>query len=87
MAAGAILVLQPMGGESDPNGIAAGQIGQLRDVYTTDWIMQFEKIESDPARHLRPNCYIAILDETLFIENGLGRNEEVRCREIVYGIR
>ena len=87
MAAGAISVLHPPQGESDPNGTAAGQIGQLRDVYTTDWIMQFERIGSDPGRYLRPNCYLALLGESLFIENGLGRNERVRCREIVYGIR
>ena len=87
LAAGAISLLQARDGQSDPNGIAAGRTGQLRDVYTTDWIMQYERIESEPARYLQPNCYMAILDEALFIENGLGRNEKVRSREIVYGRR
>ncbi|MCP4712425.1 MAG: hypothetical protein GY869_27700 [Planctomycetes bacterium] len=87
MAAGAISVLAPRSGQTDPNGIANGRIGQLRDVYTTDWIMQFKRFDSEPERYLRPNCYIAILDESLFIENGLGRNEQVQSREIVYGIR
>jgi hypothetical protein len=65
---------------------AAGAMNTLRDAYTYAWITKMMSIRTNPAQYLRPGCYIALLEGSPFIENGLKRAKPRKCRSIVFGI-
>ena len=59
----------------------------LRKIFASpQWILAFEGIRKNPEKYLRPGCYIAFLDASLFIEEGLRKTTEKSFCSIVYGI-
>jgi hypothetical protein len=65
---------------------ADGTPEKLRAAYTQDWLTSTRALVSSPANYLMPGTYIAVLDETPFLEDGLRRARREKCRSIVYGI-
>jgi hypothetical protein len=59
----------------------------LRGIFASEnWIKNIEGLKINPQRYLRPGCYIATLDASPFIEEGLQKVTEKRYSSIVYGI-
>ena len=59
----------------------------LRGVFASEnWIKNIEGLKINPQKYLRPGCYIATLDASPFIEEGLRKVTEKRYSSIVYGI-
>jgi len=67
-------------------GRAGGTVDTLRNAFTSGWITKIASFATHPERFLRPGCYIAVLDETPFIEKGLKKVKVRQSRSIVYGI-
>jgi hypothetical protein len=66
---------------------ARGAPDGLRQAYAKDWLGLVDAMSSRPDEFLRPNCYIALVENSPFLEEGL-RNAGVRKgRGVVYGIR
>jgi hypothetical protein len=67
-----------------------GKLEALRDVYKTDWIHEMNTILINPENMifdlLGPGCYIAVLDDTPFMEKGLEKVKVKESTTIVYGI-
>ena len=59
----------------------------LRGIFASDnWIKSIGDLKTNPEKYLRPGCYIASLDTTPFIEEGLQKVNEKRYSSVVYGI-
>jgi hypothetical protein len=59
----------------------------LRGIFASEnWIKNIEGLKINPQKYLRPGCYIATLDASPFIEEGLQKVTEKRYSSIVYGI-
>ena len=59
----------------------------LRGIFASNnWIENIEHLKINPQEYLRPGCYIAFLDDSPFIEEGLQKVTEKRYSSIVYGI-
>ena len=59
----------------------------LRAIFASeDWIENIERLRINPEKYLRPGCYIATLDASPFIEEGLRKVWEKRYSSVVYGI-
>ena len=59
----------------------------LRGIFASDdWIQNIDNLKKAPENYLRPNCYIAELSSTPFIEEGLRNTTEKRYGSVVYGI-
>jgi hypothetical protein len=58
----------------------------LRELFTADWLQSMERLAKKPAAFLPPRCYLAELDDTPFVEDGLGGTKHRKCRSLVLGI-
>jgi hypothetical protein len=59
----------------------------LRGIFASEnWIKNIEGLKINPQKYLRPGCYIATLDASPFIEEGLQKVTEKRYSSTVYGI-
>ena len=59
----------------------------LRAIFASDnWIENIEHLKINPGKYLRPGCYIAFLDASPFIEEGLQNVTEKQYSTVVYGI-
>ena len=58
----------------------------LRDVFTGDWHSAIDAMLKDPLLYLRPNCYIAVIKEPLFVEQALRKQKTETFESVVYGI-
>ena len=59
----------------------------LRGIFASEnWIKNIEGLKINPQEYLRPGCYIATLDASPFIEEGLQKVTEKRYSSTVYGI-
>ena len=59
----------------------------LRGIFASDnWMKNIEDLKTNPEKYLRPGCYIASLDATPFIEEGLQKVNDKRHSSVVYGI-
>ena len=59
----------------------------LRGIFASEnWIENIEGLKINPQKYLRPGCYIATLDASPFIEEGLQKVTEKRYSSTVYGI-
>ena len=66
---------------------AAGEAGKLREVLKVDaWLSHFQMIERNPQQYLMPNCYLAIIEASPFVEEGLKNAKTRRARTLVYGL-
>ncbi|MEP7342583.1 MAG: hypothetical protein ABI977_32950 [Acidobacteriota bacterium] len=65
---------------------AAGQASTLRDAFGQDWLAQFKIFTEQPQTVLMPNSYLAVLDGSPFVEEGLKNVKTRKARNLVYGI-
>jgi hypothetical protein len=79
--AGAQAEVKPTGAQ------AAGQPSALRRTVSQDWLAQFKALAEQPQAVLMPNCYLAVLDGSPFIEEGLKNVKTRKARNLVYGIQ
>ena len=64
-----------------------GEIIGMRGVFASeDWIGNIERLKKEPERFLKTGCYIATLDTSPFIEDGLQKTTGKNYSSIVYGI-
>ncbi|MCI0528266.1 MAG: hypothetical protein L0Y56_12575, partial [Nitrospira sp.] len=82
LSAGAQALLTPSGRSL----YASGEVDGLRQVFASDWIRNFGNITTNPENSLLPRCYIASLDASPFIEEGLQKVISRKHRTLVYGI-
>ena len=60
---------------------------KFRNIFSDrNWINSFSNLSSNPTDFLLPNTYIAVTENSLFIENGLGETKKNKFRSTVYGI-
>ncbi len=57
-----------------------------RDAYRTNWQRQANEIINNPESYLEPNCYIAIVDDSVFFEQALENVEYRRFESVIIGI-
>ncbi len=65
---------------------ARGEMGALHKVYLGGWLGQAERLRHDPPALLAPGTYLAILDGTPFLEEGLRVVRERQGESVVFGI-
>jgi hypothetical protein len=70
-----------------PNLSACGKADSLRGLFLSEWTEHPKLLAENPATYLQPGCYIAILDASPFIENGLRKTKSQETKAVVYGIR
>jgi hypothetical protein len=61
----------------------------LRELFTgafADWLEGMKEVERNPQRYLGPGCYLAELDSSPFVEEGLKGVETRKGRSLVYGL-
>ena len=68
------------------SGRAMAKAGALRSAYATNWAGNVDAFIGNPAKYLRPGTYIALLDGTPFIAEGLKGAKPRKSRSVVYGI-
>ena len=79
--AGAETKLRPAG-----FGIVENRAG-LRGLFTAgDWLVWMKAAERDPQRYLAPGCYLAALEVSPFVEEGLKGVETRKAHTLVYGV-
>jgi hypothetical protein len=67
-------------------GKATGSLIGLRDIYTQDWLRAYDRLMKNPNDYLMPGSYLAALDSTPFIEEGLPGARHRNSRSVVFGI-
>ena len=67
--------------------IHAERATNLRAIFASgNWIENIERLKINPEKYLRPGCYIASLEASPFIEEGLPNVTEKQYSSVVYGI-
>ncbi len=67
---------------------AAGPANFLRALYrATNWLDSFDSLEKGPRLSLQANCYLAVIDTSPFVKEGLHGVKLRKARTLVYGIR
>ena len=70
-----------------PLKIHAKRKTSLRAIFASgNWIENIERLKINPEKYLRPGCYIALLEASPFIEEGLPNVTEKQYNSVVYGI-
>jgi len=80
IAAGASAQLQPLG------QVQRG-LGGMRMTFSQDWLEGFESLRKNPDAFLRPGCYLAVLEASPFLEEGLRSARTKKSLAMVYGIK
>jgi hypothetical protein len=57
-----------------------------RKAYSSSWARNPDQITKDPRQYLRANCYIVVLDDSVFIEQAIENLKSKRFRSLVFGI-
>jgi hypothetical protein len=58
----------------------------LRDLYQGDWLAGMERLSKTPPAFLPSHCYLAELDESPFVEDGLRSAPHRQLHSLVVGI-
>jgi hypothetical protein len=66
---------------------ASGAVSRLRDVYSGNWLGMFNDMEVNPREALAAGCYLAVLDASPFVEEGLRDVKTRKVKTLVYGIQ
>ncbi len=78
------------GGQASLSSInlqAASDGSGLRELFgNEDWLARMKLVEQNPAQHLMPGCYLAVLDASPFVEEGLKDVKTRKARTLVYGV-
>jgi hypothetical protein len=82
VAAGARTLLREARGQR-----AGGGERTLRDLYRGDWLGLTGRLLYGPAEALRPDCYLAVLRASPFVEDALPRLGKRKGISVVYGVR
>ena len=61
-------------------------VNNLAGLYQGDWSNAHGLLTTTPGDYLRPNTYLAVMAETPFIENGLGKPGKSRSRQTIIGL-
>jgi hypothetical protein len=80
----------PAGAESQLTPInlkASGAANRLRDVFIDNWLEMINNIEVNPREALAAGCYLAVLDASPFVEEGLRNVKTRKVKTLVYGIQ
>jgi hypothetical protein len=56
-----------------------------RAVYAEDWIRVYSPVAANPKNHLSPRSYLAQVEDSPFLEDGLRDAKTRKCRSIVIG--
>ncbi|MBO0725202.1 MAG: hypothetical protein J2P52_06355, partial [Blastocatellia bacterium] len=65
----------------------AGNEAGLRELFTSnDWLGKMNQITANPRSFLAPGCYLAALDASPFVEEGLKGVKTRKGRALVYGV-
>jgi hypothetical protein len=73
-------------GPTARNGRGVAKAGALRSAFATNWAGNVNAFIGNPTKYLRPGTYIALLDGTPFIAEGLKGAKPRKSRSVVYGI-
>jgi hypothetical protein len=65
---------------------AGGDLGTASDLFGRHWVQQADEMVKSPADYLRPGTYLAVIDDSPFLDQGLRRTQSRRARSIVFGI-
>ncbi|MFN0110461.1 MAG: hypothetical protein ACKVZH_16520 [Blastocatellia bacterium] len=65
---------------------ASATTSRLREIYSGDWLKEFQSLTNKPQEALMPNCYLAVLNGSPFVEEGLSGVKNRAARNLVYGI-
>jgi hypothetical protein len=66
---------------------ASGAVNRLREVYSGNWLGMFTNMEVNPREALAAGCYLAVLDASPFVEEGLRNVKTRKVKTLVYGIQ
>jgi len=67
---------------------AAGPANFLPSLYrTNNWLDSLDSLEKSPRVSLQANCYLAVIDASPFLKEGLRGARLRKARTLVYGIR
>lgn len=80
VAPGAKVSLQPADDVREPNAVL------LADFFERDWHAAILEIDTQPTKYLRPNCYLAVAAEPLFVERPLKKLKREITHGVVFGI-
>jgi hypothetical protein len=61
-------------------------VNNLVGLYQASWPTAHDSLTNAPGNYLRPGTYLAVMAETPFIENGLGKPGKSRSRQTVIGL-
>lgn len=65
---------------------ASAAASRLRTAFSEDWLEQFKAFTDKPQEALMPNSYLAVLEASPFVEEGLKGVKTRKARNLVYGI-
>ncbi|MDX2040340.1 MAG: hypothetical protein SF097_03780 [Acidobacteriota bacterium] len=65
---------------------ALAATSRLREIYSGDWLKEFQSLTNKPQEALMPNCYLAVLNGAPFVEEGLSGVKNRTARNLVYGV-
>ena len=63
-----------------------GEPGSLNELFGLDWLDQAGALAKNPAEYLRPGCYVAVIEDAPFLEQGLSQTQSRKMQSIVFGI-
>jgi hypothetical protein len=63
-----------------------GEMSGLNELFALNWLDQAGALAKNPAEYLRPGCYVAVIDNELFLDQGLGQTQSRQMQSIVFGI-
>ena len=65
----------------------AGNVAVLREVFAdSGWLGKLKAVEQNPQHYLMPGCYLAALDSSPFVEEGLKDVKTRKAHTLVYGV-
>ncbi|NBV21518.1 MAG: hypothetical protein EBS05_06285 [Proteobacteria bacterium] len=65
-----------------PGALANSRVSGL---YQAAWVTAHDTVANSPGSYLYPGSYLAVLAETPFMENGLGKGGKARARQTIIG--
>lgn len=73
-------------GSGSTTGNSPAGTDVLSKMYPSTWLAEQARMMETPQRWLRPGTYIAVMEETPFLEAGLERARARQMKNVVYGI-
>ncbi len=61
-------------------------VNNLSALYQIAWVSTHDTLVSAPGNYLRPGSYLAVINDTPFIENGLSKPGKARSRQTIIGL-